>query len=64
MADGSAKDAPQDPRTIYLEDEYEVAYWTGKFRVSKERLAEAVEAVGHSAENVGAYLNGDALSYG
>jgi hypothetical protein len=49
---------------VHLEDEYEVAYWTGKFRVRKERLAEAVEAVGHAAENVGAYLNEDALSYG
>lgn len=30
-------------------EDYEVAYWTDKFGVSRERLQTAVDAVGNSA---------------
>jgi hypothetical protein len=34
-----------------------VAYWAQKFGVSKERLAEAVRKIGHSAKAVEAELS-------
>ena len=51
------KRLPRD-QFISPEEDWEVAYWarkfgvTRKFGVSRERLQEAVEAVGHSAEKV------------
>jgi Protein of unknown function (DUF3606) len=46
MADDKTKTAA-DRKLISLTDDYEVTYWTKKFGVSKERLAEAVRRVGH-----------------
>jgi hypothetical protein len=60
MIDDKPKAAPQDGRLINLCDEFEVAYWTKKFGVDRARLTEAVTAVGHLAEEVGAYLHGGA----
>jgi hypothetical protein len=56
MADDKTKRAPQDAKLISLKEPYEVAYWTHKFGVTKQRLADAVAAVGDSAEHVGEYL--------
>jgi hypothetical protein len=64
MADDTTKRAPRDAKPIDLGDDSEIYFWTKKFGVTKERLAEAVTAVGHSPETVGAYLDEDALSYG
>lgn len=63
MADDKTKRAPQDAKLISLSEDYEVEYWTKRFGVSRDRLAEAIRAVGHSAENVGAYLNEDAVAH-
>ena len=57
MADNKTKTAPQDRSRIALGEDYEVAYWTKKFGVSKERLAEGVAAVGTSAQAVADFLN-------
>jgi hypothetical protein len=56
MADDKTKHPPGNAQRINLDDEYQVAYWTGKFRVTKLRLAAAVRAVGHSVEAVKKYL--------
>ena len=64
MADDKTTRAPRDAFLIGLEDDYEIEYWAKRFRVSKERLVEAVTAVGNSAANVGAYLNEDAVAHG
>jgi NTP pyrophosphatase (non-canonical NTP hydrolase) len=58
MADDKTKRAPQDAILISLEEDYEVAFWTRKYGVTKQRLADAVAAVGDSAERVGEYLKG------
>ena len=63
MADDTMR-APRDAQRISLAEEDEVAYWTRKFAVSRERLEEAVEAVGHEAERVGIYLDEDAVAKG
>jgi hypothetical protein len=49
---------------IRFSDDAEIYFWTKKFGVSRERLVEAVTAVGHSSEAVGAYLDEDAILYG
>lgn len=45
-----------DTNLVGFTEAYEMEYWMKKFGVSKERLADAVAAVGHSAEKVGEYL--------
>jgi hypothetical protein len=57
MADDKTKTAPQDRSRIALGEDYEVAYWTRKLGVSKDRLEEAVAAVGSSAQAVADFLN-------
>lgn len=52
MADNKTLRAPQDASRIALGEDYEVRYWTEKFGVSRERLEQAVEAVGNSATAV------------
>jgi hypothetical protein len=57
MADDKTKTAPQDAKLISLTEDYEIAYWTKKFGVTKEPLAEAVQRVGHSVAAVEADIN-------
>lgn len=57
MADDLKNRGPQDRNRIALSEDYEVAYWTKKFRVSREQLAEAVAASGTSAQAVADFLN-------
>lgn len=58
MPDDPTKRGPQDRARISLVEDYEVRYWTAKFGVGKEELAEAVHAVGHSVDKVTEYLLG------
>jgi hypothetical protein len=64
MADDKTKRASQDGNLISLTENYEIDYWTEKFGVSRERLAEAIRAVGHSADKVSTYLDEDAVAQG
>ena len=56
MADDKNLRAQQDSARIAMGEDYEVDYWTGKFGVSKERLQQAVDAVGNSADAVERHL--------
>ncbi len=56
MSDDKTVRGPQDASRIALNEDYEVDYWTGKFGVSRDQLAEAVNAVGNSAEAVERHL--------
>lgn len=56
MPDDPTKRGPQDRSRISLAEDYEVRYWTERFGVSKEELAEAVQVAGHSVEQVAEYL--------
>jgi hypothetical protein len=58
MADDKTLRAPQDSARIAMGEDYEVAYWTRKFGVSRERLQQAVDAVGNGAAAVEQYLKG------
>ena len=56
MSDDPKNRGPQDRARISLSEEHEVRYWTQALGVSKEQLAAAVQAVGHSADRVKAHL--------
>ncbi|MGN6817856.1 MAG: DUF3606 domain-containing protein [Sphingomonas sp.] len=56
MSDNKTLRAPQDSSRIAMGEDYEVEYWTQKFGVSRDRLQQAVNAVGNSAEAVERYL--------
>jgi len=56
MADDKTLRGPRDSSRVAMGEDYEVAYWTDKFGVSRDRLQEAVDAVGNSANAIKAYL--------
>ena len=56
MSDDPKNRGPQDRARISLSEEHEVRYWTQALGVSKEQLAAAVQAAGHSADRVKAHL--------
>ena len=52
MADDLSNRGGQDRGRISMDQEHEVRYWTQRFGVTRERLAEAVRQAGNSADNV------------
>ncbi|KEQ53730.1 DUF3606 domain-containing protein [Sphingobium chlorophenolicum] len=58
MSDDKTLRAPQDSSRIAMGEDYEVEYWTNKFGVSRDRLQQAVDAVGNSADAVEKHLKG------
>lgn len=58
MADNKDVRAPQDSSRVAMDEDYEVAYWTNKFGVSREVLQRAVDKVGNSADAIEEHLSG------
>lgn len=56
MTDNKHDRGAADRDRIAIHEDYEVAYWTKHFGVSKEKLVEAVKAVGVMAKDVRKYL--------
>ncbi len=52
MPDNKANRAPRDAQRINVNEDYEIKYWTEKFKVSKERLIKAVSQAGVMVEDV------------
>jgi hypothetical protein len=52
MPDSLSQKSPQDASRINMNEDWEVRYWTGKFGVTREQLAETVKKVGVSASAV------------
>jgi hypothetical protein len=52
MADDPKKKRPQDSSRINPNEKHELQYWANKFGVTTERVRQAVEKVGNSAEAV------------
>jgi hypothetical protein len=50
--DDKTKTRPQDSSRINMTEDYEVAYWTKKFGVTKQQLQAAVDKAGVSAAAV------------
>ncbi len=57
MADDKGNRGPRDRSRIALGEDCEFAYWTRKFRVSRDVLADAVASAGNSAQAVADFLN-------
>ena len=55
--DNTQKVGSPDRKTINLNEDYEVTYWTKALGVSKDELRSAVEKVGKSADAVRQHLN-------
>ena len=47
---------PQDPKQINVHEDWELTYWSNKFGISKDKLRQAVQAVGPYVEKVKQYL--------
>ncbi|MCW3077756.1 MAG: cysteine desulfurase [Bacteroidetes bacterium] len=56
MPDNKLQKGPQDSARININEDYEVRYWTEKFNCSKQKLKEAVGAVGFNPSKVNTYL--------
>ena len=59
MSDDLNDRGAQDRARVSIGEDHELAYWSEKFGVSREKLTEAVGAVGNSARAVGDYLAED-----
>jgi hypothetical protein len=46
MADNLGKRHPQDASRINIHEDWEVRYWTDKWRISRQELIDAVKRVG------------------
>jgi hypothetical protein len=57
MSDDLTNRGGQDRARISLGEEHEIRYWSEKFGITREQLADAVEQVGTSAEAVAVYLD-------
>ncbi len=56
MADNKNNVGAPDRDRINMNEDYEVRDWTKSLGVSREKLQEAVDAVGNSADKVREYL--------
>lgn len=54
--DSTTNRGEADRSRISLSQQHEVSYWTKRFGVSREKLEEAVAAVGNSVEAVERHL--------
>ena len=52
MADDPTKKRPQDSSRVNVNEKYELQYWADRFGVTPDRVRQAVEKVGTSAEAV------------
>ncbi len=58
MSDDKSKTGGSDRKRINVNEDYELRDWSKKFGVTTEKLKEAVQAVGTSADAVEKHLKG------
>jgi hypothetical protein len=58
VMDDKEQKGPQDAARVNVNEEYELDYWSKKFRVSKAAVIRAVSVVGVMAKDVSEFLNG------
>jgi hypothetical protein len=56
MADYRSLRGPQDRQRINLSEDYEVTYWSKKWGISREQLAEAARKAGPMSAAIGKLL--------
>jgi hypothetical protein len=64
MADDRNVRGAVDRSRINMQEDYEVRYWTEKWSVTHDQLAEAVRAVGVMVKDVAAKLGNSAAARG
>jgi Protein of unknown function (DUF3606) len=52
MADNLGKRHPQDASRINIHEDWEVRYWTDKWRISRQELIDAIKQVGVQVSEV------------
>jgi hypothetical protein len=52
MADSLGKRHPQDASRINIHEDWEIRYWSDKWRVSRQELIDAVKRVGVQVSEV------------
>lgn len=57
MSDNLKIRQPQDPKQINVHEDWELIYWSNKFKVSKDQLRHAVKVVGPHVDHVKQYLD-------
>jgi hypothetical protein len=62
MPDNLQNRSGQDRKRINVSEDHELRDWSKKFGVSKDKLKEAVQAVGDQADKVEKYLKGSERS--
>jgi hypothetical protein len=55
--DDKTKTGKADDSRVNINESYELQYWSEKLNVSRDRLKEAVAAVGSRIDDVKKYLN-------
>jgi hypothetical protein len=56
MADDLKNKGPSDRSKVNVHETWEVEWWCGKWRVTKDQLVAAVKAVGPGAKKVAEHL--------
>jgi hypothetical protein len=56
MADNPKDRGPQDQARVNMDQDYEVRWWSKKFKVTPDRLRSAVDEVGPSSKMVARQL--------
>lgn len=57
MPDNLKRRQPEDPKRININEAWELDYWSSSLNVSKDRLKQAVKAVGPMVADVRAWLS-------
>ncbi|MES2516405.1 MAG: DUF3606 domain-containing protein [Bacteroidota bacterium] len=52
----TSKQVPQNTKRVFLNETWEVNYWTSKFNCTETELRKAIEAVGNSAVSLDDFL--------
>ena len=58
MSDDKNSKGPQDSSRVNVNEDYELRYWSNKFKVSGDELRAIVAKVGVAASAVEDYVNG------
>jgi Protein of unknown function (DUF3606) len=64
MSDDKTKTRPHDALRVNVHEDYELEYWSKKFRCTSEQLKAAVKKAGVMADDVEKELKGNAARGG
>jgi Protein of unknown function (DUF3606) len=56
MPDDLTRKGPEDSKRINIHEDHEVRYWTSRFKITADKLRQAVDAVGPMVIDVERWL--------